>query len=223
MAADAANWIASFPDLAALAEADRRYLTEHAQTAVLPPGKTVFAPGHPAQNFLLVLDGTVRVQQVAPNGREIVLYRVGGGESCIMTTACLLSEDTYSAEGVTETAVTAVVLPGDAFDALMARSPGFRRFVFSNYSHRITDLLHVVEEVAFQRIDKRLAHKLIELAGDDGHVSATHQDLAVELGSAREVIGRHLKEFQRRGLIDVTRGRIALVDGKGLEALAAAE
>lgn len=214
------GWIDCFPELAKLTPAERKLVAERAQVVNLPPQTTIFAPGMPAENFLLVLDGTVRVQQASAGGREIVLYRVTGGESCIMTTACLLSQDTYNAEGITETAVEAVAVPRAAFDELMARSAEFRRFVFSDYASRITDLLHVVEEVAFERIDKRLAQKLVERADSAGHLSATHQDLAAELGSAREVVSRHLKEFQRRGWLELTRGEVRLTRRDALEALA---
>lgn len=214
------DWITRFPELGKLTAAEQKLIAERAQVVSLPAQTTVFAPGLPAENFLLVLDGTVRVQQVSSGGREIVLYRVTGGESCIMTTACLLSQDTYNAEGITETPVQAVAVPKAAFDELMARSAEFRRFVFSDYSSRITDLLHVVEEVAFERIDKRLAQKLLERASESGQLSATHQDLATELGTAREVVSRHLKEFQRRGWLELNRGQIVLADRAGLEGLA---
>ena len=214
------DWIARFPGLAQLTPAERKLVAERAQVVSLPAQTTIFAPGLPAENFLLVLDGTVRVQQVSSGGREIVLYRVTGGESCIMTTACLLSQDTYNAEGVTETAVEAVAVPKAAFDELMGRSAEFRRFVFSDYSSRITDLLHVVEEIAFERIDKRLAQKLLDLADPEGRLGTTHQELAVELGTAREVVSRHLKEFQRRGWLELTRGQIHISDRGALTGLA---
>jgi CRP/FNR family transcriptional regulator, anaerobic regulatory protein len=215
------DWITRFPELAKLTPAEQKLVAERAQVVRLPAQTTIFAPGMPAENFLLVLDGTVRVQQVSSGGREIVLYRVEGGESCIMTTACLLSQDTYNAEGITETPVDAVAVPKAAFDELLARSAEFRRFVFSDYASRITDLLHVVEEVAFERIDKRLAQKLLERADAGGRLGATHQELAVELGTAREVVSRHLKEFQRRGWLALTRGEVQLTDRAGLEQLAA--
>lgn len=215
------DWISRFPGLTTLSPAERKLVGERAQVVSLPAQTTVFAPGLPAESFLLVLDGTVRVQQTSAGGREIVLYRVSGGESCIMTTACLLSQDTYNAEGVTETPVEAVAIPKSAFDELMGRSSEFRRFVFSDYANRITDLLHVVEEVAFERIDKRLAQKLLELADAEGRIGATHQELATELGTAREVVSRHLKEFQRRGWLALTRGQIRLSEPKALRQLAA--
>ncbi len=217
------SWLEQFPDLAALPAEDRRLLSARAMQVSLPAGTTIFAPGVEAESFILVLDGTVRVQQVSPNGREIVLYRVTGGETCIMTTACLLSGEAVSAEGVAETDVDAVALPKAAFEEAIARSPGFRRLVFADYSHRISDLMHVVEEVAFERLDKRLAQRLLDLAGPDGAVCATHQDLATELGTAREVVGRQLKELERRGWLDRARGRIELKEPEHLKALADAD
>lgn len=211
------SWIDQFPDLAMLPPEDRALLTERSGAVSLPAGTVVFAPGKPAENFLLVRAGTVRVQQVSESGREIVLYRVSGGESCIMTTACLLSEEMYAAEGVTETDVDAVAVPRAAFEEALARSPGFRRAVFAGYAQRIGDLMHVVEDVAFQRLDKRLAQCLLRRVDADGVITATHQDLASELGSAREVIGRLLKELERRGWIAVARGRITLTDRAALE------
>ena len=214
------GWIRQFADLAALPAEDQRLLTERAVNISLPAGTTVFAPGKAADNFLLVLDGTIRVHQVSASGREIVLYRVSGGETCIMTTACLLADEAYAAEGMTETSVEAVAIPRAAFEDAIARSPGFRRLVFSDYSHRISDLMHIVEEVAFERMDKRLAQRLVTLAAAGDTVVATHQELAAELGTAREVVGRQLKELERRGWVAVSRGNIAITDRAALSSLA---
>ena len=159
------------------------------------------------------------MQQTSDTGREIVLYRVHAGESCVLTTACLLAYEDYSAEGIAETQTRAVAIPRAAFDKLVSDSVAFRQFVFTAYSKRITDLFLVIEEIAFRRLDIRLAHKLIELAGDGDTVSSTHQKLAVELGSAREVISRQLQEFQRRGWIEQSRGTIRLMDRDRLSGL----
>jgi CRP/FNR family transcriptional regulator len=212
-------WIDRFPDLAMLPAADRALLVERSARVSLPAGAVVFAPGLPAESFLLLLTGTVRVQQVSSGGREIVLYRVSGGETCIMTTSCLLSDEMYAAEGVAETDVDAIALPKTAFEEALARSPWFRRVVFADYSHRIADLMHVVEEVAFERLDKRLAQCLLNRADTDGVVTATQQELAAELGSAREVVGRMLKELERRGWVAVSRGRVTIHDRAKLETL----
>lgn len=214
------DWIQKFEQLQALPESERALLAANGQQVSLPAGATVFAPGKAADAFLLLLEGTVRVQQVSSGGREIVLYRVTGGEACIMTTACLLSDEVYSAEGITETPVEAVAISKRAFDEAMAGSPGFRRIVFSDYSHRISDLMNVVEEVAFERMDKRLAQRLISLADGTSTIRSTQQDLATELGTAREVVSRQLKELERRGLVRLSRGLIEIRNGEALSALA---
>lgn len=214
------EWTSSFEELAELGAEDRAFLESHARVVDLGPGSHVFAPGKKPDAFLLLLDGTVRVQQVGAGGREIILYRVSGGESCIMTTACLLSDEDYLAEGVTETAVTAVALAKGDFDSLISRSPAFRRLVFNKYASRITRLMELVEDVAFQRVDRRLARKLLELCGDGRVLDITHQALAVELGTAREVISRQIKGLTERGLISTGRGHIEIVDRGALGALA---
>lgn len=215
-----ADWIARFPELGELDEADRMLLTKHARRVELPAGQVIFSPGTKPENFLLVLDGTVRVQQVSAGGREIVLYRVSGGESCIMTTACLLSEESYLAEGITETPVTAIAIGRADFDDLIGRSSAFRRLVFSRYATRITDLQRLVENVAFERMDKRLARKILELADGRDSLDITHQALAIELGTAREVVSRVMKEFARRGWVEAGRGEVEITDRQALADLA---
>ena len=108
------------------------------------------------------------------------------------------------------------------FDDLIARSAEFRKFVFTAFSVRVTNLFRIIEEVAFSRIDVRLAARLLELGGGSGQVALTHQQLAAELGTAREVISRQLHEFQRRQWITTARGTIGIVDGAALRKLATA-
>ena len=214
------EWVSRFAELRELSPQDLDELVSHAQIVTLPQGQTVFAPGMKPSSFLLLLDGTVRVQQTASSGREIILYRVTGGESCIMTTACLLSDENYLAEGVTETPVTAVAVPKAPFDALMAHSPAFRRLVFSKYASRMVDLQRLVEKVAFERMDKRLAQTLLALTDDRGELAMTHQALAVELGTAREVVSRVMKQFESHGWVDIRRGETRIVDREALRRLA---
>jgi CRP/FNR family transcriptional regulator len=214
------NWTERFPDLHRLDPGIEGALVERSRILRVSKDTVVFAPDTRAENLLLVLDGTVRVQQTSEGGREIVLYRVTEGETCIMTLACLLGHDAYSAEGIAETDVQAVGVPRPAFEEFMGRSSAFRSFVFASYSSRLRELFNIINDVAFARVDVRLAKKLIELAHQAGDVGATHQQLAVELGSAREVISRQLQEFQRRGWIRAERGHIGIIDHRSLEGLA---
>jgi len=214
------TWRDRFPGLTGLSDAVSDLLDRRATSAHLSKGALIFGPGKPAQHLLLLVSGTVRVQQLSDAGREIVLYRVHAGESCVLTTACLLAFEDYSAEGIAETDVEAILIPRDAFDEMMSVSREFRAFVFEAYSKRITELFMVIEEIAFKRMDIRVAQKLIELKGSDSVLHLTHQQLAVELGTAREVISRQLKEFERRGWVTLGRGQIELQDMAAIDRLA---
>lgn len=216
----AQDWISQFPGLSRLGPDLRATLLTQSLILTVPAGTVVFGPGKSPEHLLL-LDGRVRVQQTSEEGREIVLYRVAAGESCVMTTACLLAHEDYSAEGIAETDVRAAAIPRALFDDLASRSVEFRTFIFTAYARRMSDLFMVIEEIAFQRLDIRLAQKLIELARDTGQIRATHQQLAAELGTAREVISRQLGEFQRRGWIGQARGVVDLLDAAAIGRLAA--
>jgi CRP/FNR family transcriptional regulator len=216
------DWIAAFPGLRNLEPDVAQPLIETGKVVCLPSGTRIFGPGQAPEAYLLLLSGTVRVQQISEAGREIVLYRASAGESCALTTACLMGYEEYQAEGIAETDVEAVAVPRTTFDALVAISATFRKFVFMAFSVRITHLFRVIEDVAFARIDVRLAQRLLELGGDARHIDLTHQQLAAELGTAREVISRQLNEFQRRGWIVTSRGAIDVVNMQGLRNLAAA-
>jgi CRP/FNR family transcriptional regulator len=186
----------------------------------LAPGSRVFGPGTAPENYLLLLQGVVRVQQVSEGGREIVLYRVTAGDSCALTTACLMGYDNYLAEAIVEERCCAVAIPRDLFDELISQSPAFRQFVFAAFSQRITDLFRLIQDVAFERMDIQLAERLIELSGDADELVTTHQQLAAELGSAREVISRQIGEFQRRGWVQSHRGKIRFLDKAAIKKLA---
>lgn len=214
------NWLSHFPGLESLPEDAVRALLEQSKQIKLPAGARVFGPGVAPESFLLLIKGTLRIQQVSESGREIVLYRVTAGESCALTTACLMGYEDYQAEAIVESDAEAVAIPRATFDTLIARSPEFRSFVFTAFSRRVTNLFHIIEEVAFSRIDMRLAEKLTELADSDQRLEITHQQLAAELGSAREVISRQLKEFQNRGWITLARGMIELKNYAALQKLA---
>ncbi|KIN73489.1 Crp/Fnr family transcriptional regulator [Sulfitobacter guttiformis] len=214
------QWLDRFAGLSRLDQSTKNLLLTRSEIVKVPENTTIFGPGNSPENMLFLLDGTVRVQQVSETGHEIVLYRIEAGQSCVLTTACLLAYEDYSAEGVTETAVEAAAIPRDVFDDLVAQSKPFRDFVFAAFSKRITDLFLIIDEVAFQRLDVRLADRLIKLSNNMDKVITTHQKLSVELGTAREVISRQLQEFQRRGWIEQARGSVSLLDRVQLEQLA---
>lgn len=214
------EWVERFPGLSRLEPPVKQLLLSRSAIIDVASGTTIFGPGKSPENMLFLLDGTVRVQQVSDTGHEIVLYRIHAGQSCVLTTACLLAYENYSAEGISETDVRAAAVPRAVFDDLVAQSKSFRDFVFAAFSKRITDLFLMIDEVAFQRLDVRLADKLLSLSEGRDTVATTHQKLSVELGTAREVVSRQLQEFQRRGWIEQARGSINLLDRLQLAKLA---
>jgi CRP/FNR family transcriptional regulator, anaerobic regulatory protein len=218
--AQAENWLDRFSGLSRMEPAVRDLLRDKSAIIDIPADAIVFGPGKSPENMLFLLDGTVRVQQVSETGHEIVLYRIEAGESCVLTTACLLAYDDYAADGIAETDVRAAAVPRDVFDDLVAQSKSFRNFVFAAFSKRITDLFLMIDEVAFQRMDVRLADKLLKLSHGADQIATTHQKLGVELGTAREVVSRQLQEFQRRGWITQSRGIVVLCQRDALEQLA---
>lgn len=214
------DWTENFQGTKSLPREVRDRLLKLARIVQFQKGELVFGSDKIPDNLFFLSEGTVRVSQTSEGGREIVLYRVTAGESCVLTTACVLAEEAYNAEGIAETEIVAITLPKVAFDRLAAEEEEFRKFVFAAYSRRLMDLLRVVNDVAFGRIDVRLAHSILSLAGARKEISTTHQQLASELGTAREVVSRVLHDFQKRGMISQARGRITLEDRSKLNLLA---
>jgi CRP/FNR family transcriptional regulator len=217
------NWLSAFPALAALDDPVAHRLLGAARIVELPAGETMFRAGDACQHYVMVLTGGIRVQKVSGSGREIVLYRVEPGQTCVLTTSCLFTATPYSAEGITETPVSAAVLSRADFNEAIAGSAGFRRFVFAAFGDRIDGLMALIEAIAFGRVDERLAERLLAFVNAAGVITLTHQQLATELGTAREVVSRLLKEFERRGWVVLTRGEIAIRDRAALERLAAGQ
>lgn len=217
---DIGDWTDRFQGTRNLPRRVRDRLLESARVMRIAKGKQVFGPDNVPDSLLFLYEGTIRVSQTSEGGREIVLYRVDAGESCVLTTACMLAEEAYNAEGFAETDIIAISLPKPVFDRLASEESEFRAFVFAAYSRRLLDLLRVVDDVAFGRIDVRLAERLLALAHGEDEIEVTHQQLASELGTAREVVSRVLHDFQRRGLISQSRGLITLADPDALSKLA---
>ena len=204
--------------LASLEDRAKDIITKNMQPLAVKAGGKLFRPGDSCYNFLVVKDGVVKVLVTTESGREIVLYRVRNGETCVLTSACLMSGADYEAEGVAETDVDAVILPKPAFEELLATSQRFRQFVFTSYGSRLHDLVVLVQETALRHVDKRLARLLLTM-GANGEISATHQELASELNTAREVVSRLLQDFSERGWVETARGKVAVKDAKALQQL----
>lgn len=188
----------------------------------LPQGAVLFRPGDSAAGFLVVLSGRVEVFLTGPTGREILLYSVAPGQSCIQTTLGLMGGEDYSGEAIVATPARAVLIPRGQFDRLMAEEPGFRAFVLTSFARRMADVTRLLERVAFARVEARLAATLLDLA-QDGRITATQADLAARIGSAREVVSRRLEAFQRSGWVETERGTVRLTDPAALRRLSTAD
>ena len=205
--------------LSSMDEAARARLVREARTFTVPAATTLFRPGEACSQYLVVLNGAMRVSMTGETGREILLYRVTPGQTCVLTTLALISGAPYEAEGRTEREVKALALPAMTFDALLVDSAAFRRFVFSAFATRITDLMHLLRQVAFARLDARLAAFLLHHAGADGTLRMTHQEIAAELGASREAVSRLLKGFEQQGHLELARGRVRIANMAALRAL----
>jgi len=184
----------------------------------VPAGAMIFDENQPCMGFPLLLSGSARVIKASPNGRELHLYYVQPGEACILTSSCLLGRMHYQARGLVQQELELVVLPPKTFRALFSISESFRDHVFSRFSERLSDLLELVAAVTFQKLDQRLARVL---AAKSSPIRTTHQALADELGSLREIVSRLLKSFADQGWVRLGREQIDVLDASALQRLAA--
>jgi len=208
---------ALYPMLAALGDTEREeVLARESRRVQVGAGTLLFEEGTPCQGFPMVLAGSVRVARGSPGGRSLELYRVTPGELCVVSASCLFGHAALAAHGQA-TEVTDLVMLSPAGFERWAGNAGFRRYVFGTFADRLADLMALAEAVAFQRLDQRLAHALL---GRGAVVRATHQALADELGTVREIVSRLLKRFERAGWIAVSRERIDVLDSRALRAAA---
>ena len=182
-------------------------------------GEVAFRKGDACKNFILVLAGCVRVQLSSEGGREVTLYRVKPGDTCALTTSCLVGKEDYPAEAIVEEDVTALMIPDSEFRQALLDSEVFRLFVFRGFSGRLCAIVSRMEAVTLKTIDQRLVEQLLKGDGDELS-NITHQVLASEIGTAREVVSRKLRRFETDGLIRSSRGRIEILDREKLSTLA---
>lgn len=212
-----AELLALYPALRDLPPGSAERVAPLIQCMSLPAGTTLFDEHQPCRGFPFLLSGAIRVFKPAANGRELPLYRVLPGDSCIITSSCLLGRRDYNARGATESETSLLFLPKAAFEGLLSHVP-FRDFVFNVFADRIGELMQLVEEVAFRRLDQRLANLLL---GHGADVRMSHQQLADELGSVREIVSRLLKGFADQRLVRLGREHIEILDPAGLRRVAA--
>jgi CRP/FNR family transcriptional regulator len=203
-----------------LKKADAALVREFQQAAYfarIPAGRDVFVEGDRVDAIALIISGVVRVYKIGETGREITLYRFGLGESCILTANAILSQQSFPAIATVEKDAEAVMVPADVFREWVARFDLWRGFVFELLSQRLSSVMAIVDEVAFRRMDTRVAALLLERGRRENPLRVTHQEIAAELGSSREVISRILEDFASRDLIRPGRGTLEVLDFQGLQ------
>jgi len=193
-------------------------LKKHAHYAKIPAGHDVFVDGDRVDGIALLLSGVVRVYKIGETGREITLYRFGLGQSCILSANAILSDKSFPAIATVEEDAEAVMIPADVFREWVNKYELWREFVFDLLSERLSTVMAVVDEVVFKRMDRRVGTLLLNQARVQNPIRVTHQEIAAELGSSREVISRILEDFSKEGLVESGRGTIEVLDMKGLEA-----
>ncbi len=218
MQADSLQWLAQFPPLTKLESPARELIARGARMVEAPVGAVGYREGDSCGAYVMRLAGQSRVFKLSNSGREILLYRVASGETCVLTTTCLLGNSDYPASTIVEQPIRDVIIPKAVFNQLMIDSPVFRTFVMTNYGALITDLIMLLDEVAFHSLDARLAKLLLDAGGST--ISRTHQLIADELGTAREVVSRQLKRFEQKGWVALGRGQLEITNRTQLEKLA---
>jgi CRP/FNR family transcriptional regulator, anaerobic regulatory protein len=206
-----------------LARADAGLLSEFQRAATfmrIPAGHDVFVEGDRVDAIALLISGMVRVYKIGETGREITLYRFGNGESCILTANAILSQQNFPAVATVEKAAEAIMIPAGTFRDWVRRFDLWREFVFELLSQRLASVMAIVEEVAFRRMDARLAGFLADRTRTSNPIHITHQEIAAELGSSREVISRILEDLSAEGILRPTRGAIEVLDPQALQARA---
>lgn len=198
--------------------AERQHFMESGSIARLPAGRQILSIKADATLMAFPVTGCVRVYLIGEEGREITLYRVEPGSSCVLSASCILGGSAFPALAEVERELVAWVVPADVFKRWVAESGFWRNFVFQLLGERMATVLARLEETTFDRLDARLARLIVAANSDD--VNLTHQRLANELGSAREVISRTLERWRQAGWIDSHRGGITVLDRPAIEALA---
>lgn len=209
-------WLERFPKLRSLQDRHLALAKEAVQFPLLEPGDVAYREDWPCPNYVMCIDGKTRVFKMSSTARELLIYQVQAGGTCVLTTQCLLSGGNFPAESVAEQRTMLAAIPKATFLELMDASPQFRDLVLFDYGKLLSQLVALVDEVAFSSTSRRLARRLIAEAGDSGKIVKTHQQLASDVGSVREVVSRTLSEWEEAGWIATGRGEIQVIDRPAL-------
>ena len=207
-----------FPVWEKLDSETKKKVLNQGQYISLSAGQFICLEGDMCDRLPLVISGSVRVYKIGESGREITLYHLDQGDSCIMTASCIISQKVFPAFAVSETEVEAFTIPANSLRKWVRHNSVWQEYIFGLLSQRLANVIEIVEEVAFGRLDCRIATYLINNCDRNSKtVRITHEAIAQELGSSREVVSRILKTWEKQGLLSLSRGKIALKNWLELE------
>lgn len=206
-----------FPVVGLMSPAHRDEFFSVTAPVTLEKGVNICGEGQQCTHLPLVLSGNARVFKLSESGREITLYRIDPGESCVLTASCMIGHSPFPANAIVEDDVSALLVPVQHVYRWLTESAAWRDFLFSLVAERLAEVISVVEEIAFRRVDARIADHILENVDISGKLRRTHQNIAFDLGTSREVVTRILKDFEHRGAVRLARGEIMLLDSKALE------
>ena len=209
--------ITLFPILEGLSKNGLNLINDLATENRIDTKTELIFKGDPVSGAYLVTAGSLRVYTIDLKGNETTLYTVLPGVSCLLALNCVFSELRYPAWVSVDLVPTKLItIPSVIFKQLYSEEPAIRNFTFSVLSARIFDLMSTLEESMSLSMNQRLASFLIRTANHEGVVKMSHQDIASHLGTAREVISRLLKQFEKRGLLKLFRGSIRIISMQSL-------
>jgi CRP/FNR family transcriptional regulator len=210
------RWVDRFPFIGELAADEFAKFAEVVQFPVLEAGQIAYRQEWECPNYIMCIDGRTRVFKTNNAGREVLIYKVESGGTCVLTTQCLLSNTNFPAESVAEARTELATLPKSSFHKFMAEIPAFRDFVIGDYARLLGTMFSLIDTIAFATIEQRLARRLLVEAAETHVVDKTHQQLASDIGSVREIVSRHLGDWERRGWIKSNRGQVQILDKSAL-------
>lgn len=209
-----------------LKEIDEHSLNKFLETVKImnyPPKTIILDEGDSCTNMVLILSGVIRVYKISPEGKEITLYRLQNGETCVLSISCIMGETNYPAIAEVEENAVLAIIPAHLYNELFLKEPAIQHFIFNTISLRLQEVLLLIDEVVFKSMDRRLASYLLERAEEDcckNEIQITHEKIAIELGTAREVISRLLKDFENKSIVSLSRGKIVVKNKNILKKIA---
>ncbi|RDY26538.1 Crp/Fnr family transcriptional regulator [Romboutsia weinsteinii] len=186
------------------------------------PDYTLIHEGDSCIGFSLILKGSIRVYKLSDKGKEVTLYRLSSGDTCYLSMSCLLSNTSYPAFAEVLESTQIAFIPSNIFHNYVYDTLEFQKFMFNNLYSKYNEVLDVLEEVAFERMDVRIAKYLLlssKKSNNTKYLYFTHEQISKELGTSREVVSRILTDFKNKDVLISQRGKITITDFDKLESI----